>query len=311
MYLRKGEDISRIKEELKQVFDHDFILNVGQREIVKMRNANTITDRDLDIVKFLFRFKFATGKQIQRYLDIVKNNENSLNGLTTRLDKLVKYRVLNKFMLTNNPIYTEIQEDAEVIYCLDLGGRYLLANYSNEDTSEWYSIVNMKTSEIVSKNLSVTDFYLAVMEVIPDKVLYFTPDPDIKSGKKVINPSFDMCIEVNGNKNFFVGEVVKEFDFPIHFREKAIKLETLLEGNAWKKYYYDAMSPPVLFLVADSDQTAFEISTLITEVTEMKRFRLTTDERIKKPLYEDGAFLRFNEEDKVLEEIRAMTFMPD
>ena len=298
MYLRQGEDLSKIKEELKQVFDHDFVLNVGQREIIKMRNANVITDRDLSISKFLFKFKFATAKQIQRYLKIVKDNENSLAGLVIRLDKLVNYRVLNKFMLTNDITHTKIQEDAEEIYCLDLGGRYLLANYSNEDTSEWYSIVNMKTSEIISKSLATTDFYLSVMEVIPEKVHYFNPEPDIKSGRKIINPSFDMCIEANGNKSYFVGEVVREFDFPIHFREKAMKLEVLLEGNAWKKYYYDSISPPVLFLLADSDRTALEISMLVTEVTEMRRFRLTTDKRIREPLYEEGAFLKFNERDK-------------
>lgn len=311
MYLKQGEDISQIREGLKQIFDHNFTINVGQKEIIKMKNADVITDRDLDISKFLFKFNFATAEQVHSYLSILAGEEiSSVKNIKNRLNKLVKYRVLNKFMLTNNPTYERIKKDALKIYCLDVGGRYLLANYSNEDTSDWYSITNMKTSEIVSKDLAVTKFYISLVSTIPDKVLYFNPRPDIRSGKQNINPSFDLCIENSGSKSYFVGEIVREYDFPLNFREKAYKLETLLEGNAWKKYYYDSMTPPVLFVLADSDVTCLEVSQLITETTEMRRFRLTTDERIEKPLYKLGAFLRYVEDEDKLEEIKATTFIP-
>ena len=313
MFIKQGENLSQIKEGLKQVFDHNFSINVGHREIIKMKNADVITDRDLEISKFLFKFKFATAEQIHNYLDIIKNEDekmSSVNNIINRLNKLVQYRVLNKFMLTDDITDEKISSEALQIYCLDLGGRYLLANYSNEDTSDWYSIVNMKGSEIINKDLCITEFYLSLTKTISDKVLYFNPGPDIRVGKSNIVPSFDMCLNDSGNKSYFVGEVVREYDFPIHFRERAYKLESLFESNGWKKYYYDSPTPPVLFIFADTDVTAFEVSKMLTETTKMKRFRLTTDERMKKPLYEAGAFLRYSEQNGVLQEIKAITFAP-
>lgn len=313
MFIKQGENISQIKEGMKQVFDHNFTINVGQKEIIKMKNAGVITDRDLAIAKFLFQFKFATAEQIHDYLSLTKTKDNevgSLNNITNRLNKLVKYRVLNKFMLTDDLTEEKILSEALNFYCLDLGGRYLLANYSNEDTSDWYSVINMKGSEIINKDLCVTEFYLSLMKTIPEKLVYFNPEPDIRVGKSNINPSFDMCLDNSGNKSYFVGEVVREYDFPVYFREKAYKLENLFESNGWKKYYYNSPTPPVLFILADTDKTAFEVSKMITETTEMQRFRVTTDKRMKKPLYEVGAFLRYSEKDEVLQEIKATMFLP-
>jgi len=311
MYIKKGESFSQIKEGLKQVFNHNFTINVGQREIIKMKNAEVITERDLKISRFLFNFKFATAEQICRYLKFISNEETySVENVERRLNKLVQYRVLNKFMLTQDLSLDKIQPDALDFYCLDLGGRYLLANYSNEDSSDWYSIVNMKGSEKIVKDLCVTEFYLSLLETVLTKISYFKPGPDIRIGKNNIGPSFDMCIDNLGSKNYFVGEVVREFDFPVYFRDRAYKLENLFMGNGWKKYYYDASQPPVLFLLADNDETALEVSKLMTETTEINRFRITTDERMKKPLYELGAFLKYDDKEKELKEIKSVTFLP-
>lgn len=310
----KGDNITEIKEGLKQVFQNAFTLSIGQKEIIKMKNNGVITDRDLEIAKFLFKFRFATLEQIYSYLEVLNRNKNeemsSINNINNRLNKLVNYRILNKFMLTEDLTADKIAPEALEIFCLDLGGRYLLANYSNEDTSDWYTTENMKASEIINKNLAVTNFYLSLIKTIPDKVVFFTLEPKMNIGKQVIIPSFDMCLKIGGNNSYFIGEIVRTYDFPIHFRDKAFKLESLIQSNAWKKYYYDAPTPPVLFLFADSDMTALESSRLMTEATEIRRFRVTTDERVKKPLYEMGAFLKYSEERNVLQEIKATTFLP-
>lgn len=306
MYLKQREgEIVVIPADLKQTFENKFTLNIGKNEIIKMKNSNVITERDIKIAKFLFHFKFATADQINRYL----NEETSNVNLKNRLDKLVKYRVLNKFMLSDFE-EDRIAPDALEIYCLDLGGRYLLANYSNEDTSDWYSTVNMKSSEIISKNLLVTEFYIQLMRTCPNKVAHFKPEPELRVGKKNVIPSFEMSMKINGQTKYFIGEVVREYDFPIHFREKAAKLESLLTTNAWKKYYYDSNTEPILLIFADSDLTALDAGKLISETTEIRNFRLSTDERIHRKLYETGAFLRYVKEQEVLQEIKAVTFRP-
>lgn len=305
MFLQEQEGYVIIPSDLKQTFENKFSVNVGQNEIIKMKNNGVITDRDLSIAKFLFQFKFATTDQIFRFL---KENKTKVN-LKNRLDKLVKYRVLNKFMLST------IEEDsiapgAFEVYCLDLGGRYLLSHYSNEDTSDWYTTVNMRSSENISKNLFVTEFYLRLLETCPDKLTYFKNEPDIRVGKKNVIPSFDMCLEVNGQRKYFVGEVVREDDVPVLFREKAMKLESLICTNAWKKYYYDSQTTPILFVFGDSDVTSLEAGKILSETTEIEGFRLSTDQRIQQVLYEAGAFLKYIKEKEVLQEIKAVTFAP-
>lgn len=305
MYIQNTDEVVVIPADLKQTFENKFTLNVGKNEIIKMKNNNVITDRDIKIAKFLFQFKFATARQIYMLLE---ENLAKIN-LKNRLDKLVKYRVLNKFMLSAHE-EESIREDALEIYCLDLGGRYLLSHYSNEDTTDWYSTVNMKSSEIISKNLLTTEFFLQVMNTCPNKISHFKVEPELRVGKKNVVPNFEMSMNINGQKRYFIGEAVREYDFPIHIRERVGKLESLITTNAWKKYYYDSEQPPVLFLFADSDLTALEVGKLVTETSDIRNFRLSTDERIQRKLYETGAFLRYREEQDVLQEIKAVTFRP-
>lgn len=306
VYVRPEGEPLIIPADLKQTFENKFTLNIGKNEIVKMKNNNVITDRDLAIAKFLFRFKFATADQISR---LVSTGDKVVN-MRNRLDKLVKYRVLNKFMLS----YVEsdrFQEGAEGFYCLDLGGKYLLSHYSNEDTSDWYTTVNMKTSEIISKDIFVTEFFLRLMKTCPKKITHFQSNPELRIGKKNLYPSFEMRMTVNGQNRYFIGEVFREYDFPAQARERILKLETLLTTNTWKKYYYEGERPPILFAFADSDLTALEVGKAITEMSEIRNFRISTDERIGRELYESGAFLKYIEEKDVLQEIRATTFKPD
>lgn len=306
MYLKDEGHPVVIPADLKQTFENKFNLNIGKNEIIKMKNNNVITDRDIQIAKFLFQFKFATADQIYKLLGEDKTKVN----LKNRLDKLVKYRVLNKFMLSDFE-EDEVALDAYQIYCLDLGGRYLLSHYSNEDTTDWYSTVNMKTSEIISKNLLATEIFLRVRETVKGKLLYFNIEPEFRVGKKNVIPSFEMAMNVNGQNKYFIGECVREYDFPVTMRDKVFKLESLVTTNAWKKYYYDADQPPILFIFADSDMTALESGKLISETSEIKNFRLSTDERIQRVLYETGAFLRYLPEQDVLQEIKAVTFKPN
>lgn len=305
MYIKENEGYVIIPADLKQTFANKFTLNIGRNEIIKMKNSNVITDRDVEISEFLFKFKFATVDQIYRYLkeDKIKTN------IKNRLDKLVKYRVLNKFMLSELED-DKIAEDAFEIYCLDLGGKYLLENYSKEDTSDWYSTVNMKTSEIISKNIFVAEFFLRLRETCPAKLAYFKIDPEFRVGKKNVFPSFEMCLDINGQKKYFIGEVAREYEVPVYFRDKMYKLESLITTNAWKKYYYDAQTAPILFVFGDSDETALEIGKMIADGTELTNYRISTDNRIKKELFEVGAFLKYLPEQGLLQEIKAVTFKP-
>lgn len=306
MYIRNIEDWQVIPADLKQTFQNKFTNNVAKNEVIKMKNEGVITDRDLEVAKFLFKFRFATLNQIHKFL----GQDSSMNSLKSRLEKLVQYRVLNKFMLGEEE-EGHLCPDAFTIYCLDLGGKYLLTHYSNEDTSDWYVITNMKASEIISKDILATEFYLRLKETCPNKLIYFNLNPELRVARKNVVPSFEMCLKINDQNRYFIGEVVRQYDFPLNFRQKAEKIENLLITNAWKKYYYDSDLEPILFIFAENDMVAKESGKVISETTSIQNFRISTDERIQKVLFETGAFLKYMPELQVLKEIKAVTFKPE
>ncbi|MFJ8531230.1 hypothetical protein [Bacillus sp. NPDC094106] len=313
MYLKELEKLSDIPDDLRQTFQNKFTNTVSKNEIIKMKNNGKLTERDLDIAKFLFKFRFATAEQIQQYLEVLSGNPedgSSIYAIRNRLEKLVQNRVLNKFMLGDFE-EEHMKQDAFPFYCLDLGGKYLVTHYSNEDTFDWYMITNMKTSEIIVKDLISTQFYLQLMKTCPGKIVFFNVNPELRVGNKNIIPSFEFCMKLDGlvgQHRYFIGEIGRDADVPLLFRQKSEKLEQLITTNAWKKYYYDSDIPPVLFIVSETDVLAKECGKILDTCTEIKNYRFTTYDRMKRPLYEKGAFLKYVPDVEALMETKAVTF---
>ncbi|WP_195251482.1 hypothetical protein [Romboutsia sp. 1001713B170207_170306_H8] len=90
----------------------------------KINGRLKISIMDIKLCEFLHKFKMATLDQINRYFEVIGCNKN----WSYRLDKLNKsYNLINEIKLHN-----EKNEDI-ICYTLDIGGMYLLNNYSNED----------------------------------------------------------------------------------------------------------------------------------------------------------------------------------
>lgn len=290
MYLENTAEIKSIKEGYKQTFQNKFTSSISKNEVIKMKHEGTITDRDVAIAKFLFKFRFATLEQIYTFLKIEgiltqqkpnsedEMKETSPNSIKSRLDKLVQNRILNKFMLSKIE-EDRIQQDALIVYCLDLGGKFLLTNFSNEDTTDWYVTVNLKASEIIGKDLFATQFYLRLKESCGDRMVYFETYPVRKCDKTNIVPSFEFALKHNGEIKYFLGEVTREMEIYTHFRKKIDKLEKLVDTNAWKKYYFDTQKPPVLFLFTENDLLAGDVGRIVNG-TSIDKFRISTDDRI-------------------------------
>lgn len=305
MYLKELKYGYDIPANLKQTFENKFTLTISQNQIVKMKNNGVLTDRDLTIAKFLFQFKFATAEQLFSFL----KEDNKKISLKNRLNKLVQYRVLNKFMLGEFET-DRIEKDALEIYCLDLGGRYLLSNYSNLDTNNWYTTVNMKTSELISINLLNVEFFLKLLSSIPEKIEYFKVEPEYRVGKTTIIPAFELAINENGRLVFFIGEVFRGWDTFIDTRERIERLEGILCTNAWKKYFI-GKNPPVLLIFTEDDESAKKLGAMFVNMSEGINFRITTDERFSKEIDNKNIFLKFEEKDKniLIKETRIMNFV--
>lgn len=301
MYVKKGE---KIPIEMKQLFANNFSINLTNKNvIIKMKNDKAIEDIDLEICKVLYRFRFTTVEQIEMIFNIK-------GKVKERLDRLVYFKILNKFMI-HDGLHDDIQDDAMHIYCLDIGGRYLLENYSNFDVTDWFTSINMRTSEQVDKILTMVNIYISLIKTCPNKLIGFKVEPNLRVGKTAINPSFDFTLKMNDHqvKNF-VGEIIKEYDLPIMFGEKAIKLESLLTTNGWKKYYFGEDAEPVLLLFTENDKDAHFASKILEQSTSIVKYRVSTESRIRQPLHKPGAFLKYDKDEDLMQEIKAVAFEP-
>ncbi|HBF2930723.1 hypothetical protein NBN67_18930 [Clostridioides difficile] len=315
MYIKDSNIYKSIPEGYKQIFQNKFRNNISKHQVLNLVTDKKLSNRDIAIAEFLFNFKFATANNIYDFLKInniltlkkykegEEEKETSFISIKSRLDKLVQYGILNKFTLSK---IDELKNEADAlnIYCLDLGGKFLLTNYSNQDTVNWQTSINLNSSENVGKELFITNFYLKLLDVC--NVVYFETHPLRKADKINLSPSFEFAIESNGVKNYFLGEVTRQFDIPILFSKRIEKLDRLLSTNSWKKYYLDSQVVPTLFIFTETDELAVDASRLVFNTTNLEKVRFGTDERIFNNL--STGFLKYMPEHKKLKIIKLKYF---
>lgn len=311
MYLRKKDvkSFSDIPEDMSQIFEHEFKKAVYKNEIIKRKHDGQFTDADVDVSKMLLDYRFATLEQLH---EAVAKNE-PLEEFKERINQLVKFRILNSFTLSYDPGIRNIPDDAYIVYSLDIGGQHLLSHFSeSEKLLDWFYIINMVSSEIVARDLMITDIGRSFLKNQPEGMTYFTPKPELRVGRKTMVPAFEFLLEEHGERKYFVGEVMSSGEAPTMFRDKAMKWNHLLQSETWRKYYggSDAVAPPILLLLASDDETALSAARILDETGEIDLFRLTTEDRSKMPLYERGAFLKYNKETKVLNPTAISNFKP-
>lgn len=305
-YIKQHVQLHEIPADLKQTFHHEFTHTTSKDVILKMKHENKITDRDLKVVKFIHQFHFATPQQIFDYIHDETDESETVGAVQARLDKLVHAHVLNKFCLSpvkENRVY----QDALIVYCLDFGGKYLLMNFSNEDLTQWFSSENFKTSELIAKDLMVVDFYLKLYRQTEGKITFFESSTAFQFEKTTLYPSFHFGLTIDGTLRYFIGEVAKDEDLPLFFRKKVEKYDQFLSSNAWKKYFFE-QEPPILFVLTETDQLAQLCGQILEQVSEIKRYRLTTQSRLERPLTDLGAFLRYLPDQGKCQEVRIPVF---
>lgn len=308
-YVKKdiGYHFEKIPTVYRQNFRYQFsVTGVSKNEIIRLRNSGQLTDRDVEIAKFLFSHTFATAEQIGDYLD------GTGEKIRNRLEELVKKRVLNSFFLSEIEMKLT-QKDALIVYCLDFGGKYLVSSYGGEDTSDWYSTVNMKGSDLISKDLIATQFYVNLYKSSKQNLKNFKANPQMKVANKYVSPLFEFALDVNFSRKYLIGEVVLDGEEALEFRDQILKLEGLLTTNAWRKYFVDVEEPPILIIVAENDLVARNAAAIVNRATEIenRKILLTTIDRMEKVFYEKGTFLIYDPNSNKMKNVIVSTFKPE
>ena len=294
MYLKK--DSPYIPDGLQQIFYYvpSPTTSISGSKLCELRLKGFIKDDEMEVIKILFDFTMAAPEQL-----LLLSNFETEKELRKSLDRLVKQRVLNKFCLGEDErIYNDNEYD---IYTIDLGGAQLLQHfYNGEDYVNWRTEDIIVSSIKVAKYLSLIDFYIRLLESCPKKLKMFEVRPKLSLGYTKITPHFALCLTHGGKDKFFVGSFVFSNDIDMFaldgdkYREQALRIESLLTTNAWRKSYGNEIEPTYL-IIAEDDEVASRAAGIVS-TTQIPNFRLTTISRLKKKLSDSGAFLAYKED---------------
>jgi len=297
------QELMDVPASYKQVFQNTFTNSIDKTKIVTAKCNNAIGDKDVRIAEFLFTYRFATLDQIYKWLEL-KNDLDEVETkdlLKVRLEKLVKmYKILNKFVLSPYDADGFNGENLE-FYCLDLGGAFLLHNFTNqtlENIMNWRpKNANYHTPDAVSRDIMILDIYLRMLDIFGDELKYFDPYKRMSYNKRQTTVTFDFCVERDGDIKYFIGEIVKYVDLRQRFPQSSDSLEQILSTNTWKKYYLDVQEQPVVLYFVDDDEDALKIADSLS-LREIPKFRITTKERMQGDL--STAFMAYDPENKAL-----------
>lgn len=311
-YIRNVDELIDMPDSFQQVFQNKFTNNIDKDKIISEQYEGNITKRDIEIVRFLFKCRFATANQVYRYLRAINvvDDTSSESSIKIRMDKLIGlYRVLNKFMLSSYES-SGIESDALEIYCVDLGGKFLMHNFSSETLEEvrgWKPrTANLQMASSIAKDLCVADFYIKVTEIFGKKLDFFNTYKKVLCDGEPMTFTFDFCVDTDGEKKYFVGHRVREIDLISKFGEQADKIEALMSTPGWKKYYAETEIAPMLIFITDDDYNAQEVARSVSK-RKIDRYRVTTLERASGDL--SVAFMSYDSDTDQLKLSRSSLFM--
>lgn len=290
--VEEGKNLS-FGSAYKQCFSHDFSHPKTMPEYVLVKDFLAEPEAEkqmaLEILKFLYSFTFATYKQIVRLL---KQRGLEISGLAEVLQKLLDERKINSFYLNLFVQNGPIPEDALCIFCIDFGAIPILSHFSTLDCGGWFSTDCIRDSELISKYLSTTDFYLTLSEVQGKALRYFKPIFDVSYKHLAFRFSAVFEIVQDNLSHPFILESIRSYDLPVNWLKNIEKkiLPFICGDQLWQKYFY---KKPVFLLLMENEKDALEAGDMLyRRVGPDVPFRLITDQQVRKGLA-NAYFLKY------------------
>ena len=282
-YIKAGLEphFENIPQGYSQKFAHKFtFFNVAPVPIAKWRMLGRQRDgqgfsmEDQQICQFLYTNTFATTNQLLEYFDIEPETKHA-EYFERRLTFLVNQHILNSFTLHQYDHAKGDFSDALTIYCLDFGGKFMLANYGDtKQITNWYSSVNMKSSKFVAESLLLTQFYLRLIKTLKnnnseDLLLNYKPDPEYRTMSEKVVLAAQIDLKANRNTDSVLSllvDIVMPDEEASGYRDRMKLTDDLLnESDKWK-YYFDIDDRKPLYIVMltkPDEQLDYVVRTMI------------------------------------------------
>lgn len=309
-YIKKGFKGFDFDPTLKQCFQNKFIANATmERDVVRKKMSNDISDQDVYVTAFVYEHILATADMLA---DICGISSKDRNEFEKHLNKLVLYRVLNRFFLCDDDKNRDFPDDALYIYTLDMGGKYLLEHYWKNNVDLWNSGTAGLCPEKITRYLVASEFHVKLLQACPKKLKEFKCRT-YRNGRESATLSFEFRLEMQKDnetiKRYFIGDVVRANEDEVELRDRINFLNTVCGTKAWQRFWPLSSDVPVVLFVVEDDS---KIENLVTYLRMYKipKYFITTDERLREGLNRPvGVWKRFNEELIEIEDAKTKVFM--
>jgi hypothetical protein len=298
---------------MRQHFFNKETTTINKDIVVRNKRDGVFTDRDVAICKFLFKHKFATLSQIntileaQGYQPIKKDKARSL----------CQNRLINKFAFSDGEKVNFEDENLNVIYCMDLGGKYLLEQYDTSvDVTSWLVGRNAYSKDFVSKIIIINEVYIKLMATRGEDVLSFNILKEVRMGREAIQIDFDFNLRTGDTVRYYIGNLFMEDDIYDLFGQKTRVLESLVTTNGWKKYSMNnEVTEPAVFIIGENNATTSRLASKVYDcgLNLNGKDRYSTFERIlKNNLYDKDTFFKYdvNDGERGFKLARISSFVP-
>lgn len=257
-------------------------------ELVENR---TISEKELDLLTFLFRVQFATFSQLVKYCDL-----KGYSSLKKKLDFLCKKGVLLRFIFIdeygNNSF---IPQDALVVYCLSDSGKAIIERYTSVFTYNWTYSVQYQNTGNVSDRLVNTEFYLHVLSSDKAKVTDISSDYMLSYKRNILRADMVYRVLSLNQIYYVIANVIHPGTDVFSLRDLIHNYESFFATNLYKRFFPDAAAIPYVILICDNDQELMNVCNEVIETSRMSNVLYTTPSRFELGLTHAGAFLVYNE----------------
>lgn len=278
---------------------------VNTNAIAKDIANNYYKEKDFELLKNLYFFRFATLEQLEKILNI--DDEAVFKA---RLNQLLSRRIINKFTLSyENNKDASGNPDALVVYCLDFSGVELLSHKYQKNNIINYNVgMNIQDSNLVGKKLFIVDFYIKLINSIgKENIVSFDPSPEYpinkvyEGGRATVvrfRPNFSFSVNKDGVTKNYVSEIFTSEELGQTLIDEINYVEEFLPKT--KSFFGNEDSikketPTLLLFTNKDDDMLLVTQAVISNAPSIKTYRLSTIERVKNGLGENGAFFKFEE----------------
>lgn len=284
-------------KEYYQVFKHEPFAVTQKSLIMKAYHNGQFDENEIKVANFVYTMGVVTEKQIFEYCKI-----NDIELTEDALDVMRMIKILNSFVLCNKRKYiSEVAQNAEVFYCLDLGGKYVLDQLSNNHVKvSWEPGDNIMCAQNVFKAASFTQFYLDMYKSNANISRYSTKKFHNMRGDILDNFHSIMIDASNGDRLCIFVDAFRTSNEEEEIERKLKLYSDFIKKGYWKKL--EIKYEPTIMFVADNDEQVTKLSHLTRKSGNLNISRciFTTLERLSNGLEANGTFLRYNKDDESL-----------